>query len=255
LVWLIFWFWLYETPDKQKRLGQAEHDYIHSDPDEAAASADSTGVPWKKSLGFRPTWAYSAGKMMTDGIWWFYLFWLPDFLKEQYGLSKTQLALPVATVYLIATFGSVFGGWLPMYLIHRGRAVFHARKTAMFIYACCVLPVMLAQWLGGMNMWYAIGIIGLGAAAHQAWSANIYTTVSDAFPKKAVAFVTGFGGMMGTLCSVVISKLAGWLFDHYKAMGHIETGYAIMFIISGLAYVSAWGVMHLLVPKAQRVMG
>lgn len=256
LVWLVFWFWLYETPDKQRRLGKAEYDHIHSDEDEKPIAEGNKGqVSWKKSLRFRPTWAYAIGKMMTDGIWWFYLFWLPDFLKEQYGLTKTQLSLPVATVYVIATFGSVFGGWLPMYFIGRGWAVFKARKTAMLIYACCVLPVVLAQWLGGFSMWFAIGIIGLGAAAHQAWSANIYTTVSDAFPKSAVAFVIGFGGMMGTLGSVVISKLAGWLFDHYKGLGHIETGYAIMFVISGLSYVAAWGVMHWLVPKGQRVGG
>ncbi|MCC6723433.1 MAG: MFS transporter [Saprospiraceae bacterium] len=253
LVWLAFWFWLYETPDKQPRLGKAEYDHIHSDLDEVPAAGEQAAVPWQKALSYRPTWAFAIGKLMTDGIWWFYLFWLPDFLKEQYGLSKTQLSLPVATVYIIATFGSVFGGWLPMYFIQKGWPVFKARKTAMLIYASCVLPVVLAQWLGGFNMWYAIGIIGLGAAAHQAWSANIYTTVSDAFPKKAVAFIIGFGGMMGTLGSVAVSKLAGWLFDHYKGLGHIETGYYIMFIISGMAYVLAWGVMHLLVPKVRRV--
>ncbi len=255
LVWLIFWFWLYETPDKQKRLSKAEYDYIHSDLDEQPinGNVDNVKVPWQKMLGFRQTWAFAVGKLMTDGIWWFYLFWLPDFLKEQYGLSKTQLALPVATVYIIATFGSVFGGWLPMHLIGKNWAVFKARKTAMLIYACCVLPVVFAQLLGEQNMWYAIGIIGLGAAAHQAWSANIYTTVSDMFPKKTVAFIIGFGGMMGTLGSVFISKLAGWLFDHYKGLGHIETGYYIMFIISGLSYVAAWGVMQLLVPRMEKV--
>lgn len=254
LVWLIFWFWLYDTPNKQKRLGKAEYDYIHSDPDEQTSdNTNSPKTPWLKLLGFRQTWAFAVGKMMTDGIWWFYLFWLPDFLNEQYGLSKTQLAMPVATVYIIAIFGSVFGGWLPMNFIHKGWPVFKARKTSMLIYACCVLPVVFAQVFGNFNMWYAILIIGLGAAAHQAWSANIFTTVSDMFPKKTVAFITGFGGMTGTLGGVVIAKLAGWLFDHYKALGHIETGYYIMFIISGLAYVSAWGVMHLLVPKMEKV--
>ncbi len=254
LVWLIFWFWLYETPDRQKRLGKAEHDYIHSDADEQPGGATNTAkVPWQKMLGFRQTWAFALGKFMTDGIWWFYLFWLPDFLKEQYGLSKTELALPVATVYIIATFGSVFGGWLPMNFIRKGWSVFKARKTSMLIYACCALPVVFAQVLGESGVWYAICIIGLGAAAHQAWSANIYTTVSDMFPKKTVAFIIGFGGMMGTLGSVLISKLAGYLFDHYKGLGHIETGYYIMFIISGLAYVAAWGAMHLLTPRMEKV--
>ncbi len=257
LIWLIFWYWLYETPRRQKRLSEAEFAHIHSDLDETHATDDTPveKAPWAKILTLRPTWAFATGKFLTDGIWWFYLFWLPDFLKEQYHLTKTDLALPVATVYILATIGSVFGGWLPMHFISKGWPVFRARKTSMLIYAFCVLPVLFAQIAGSFNMWFAIFIIGFAAAAHQAWSANIYTTVSDALPKNMVASVIGFGGMTGTFGGVIVAKLAGWLFDHYKGLGHIETGYYIMFIISGLAYLTAWGAMHLLVPKERRAVG
>ena len=223
LLWLIFWFWLYEVPKKQKRLTKDEFDYIHSDTDEqvsVAASQEATPkVAWGKLLAFKQTWAFAIGKFMTDGIWWFYLFWLPDFLKEQYGLTSTQIALPVAAVYTIAAFGSVFGGWVPMYFIKNSWPVYRARKTSMFIYALCAIPVLAAQILGGYDMWYAVSIIGFAAAAHQAWSANIFTTVSDMFPKHAVASVTGIGGMAGGLGGIVVSKAAGALFDSYKAVG------------------------------------
>jgi ACS family hexuronate transporter-like MFS transporter len=254
LLWLVFWYWLYELPQKQHRLKEAEYAYIHSDLDEQPTKSDTEKVGWGRLLQFRQTWAFALGKFMTDGIWWFYLFWLPDFLKEQYQLTKTDIAMPVALVYMVATAGSVFGGWLPMNLIKNGWAVFKARKTAMLIYACCVLPVVFAQLAGTFNMWYAILLIGFAAAAHQAWSANIFTTVSDMFPKKTVASVVGIGGMAGGLGSIFISKSAGYLFDYYKGLVSIQTGYYIMFVICGLAYVLAWGVMHYLVPRMQKVV-
>jgi MFS transporter, ACS family, hexuronate transporter len=256
LLWLILWFWLYEIPKKQKRLGKEEFDYIHSDADEAPAT-DADGVvakaSWGKLLSFKQTWAFAIGKFMTDGIWWFYLFWLPKFLKAQYGLTKDDISLPVALVYMIASIGSIFGGWLPMYLIKKGWPVFRARKTSMLIYAFFVFPVIAAQAAGEAGMWYAIAIIGLAAAAHQAWSANIFTTVSDMFPKRTVASVTGIGGMAGGLGGIVIAKSAGFLFDYYKGLGKLTTGYLIMFVICGFAYVIAWAIMHFLVPKMKRV--
>jgi ACS family hexuronate transporter-like MFS transporter len=256
LLWLIFWFWLYEIPQKQKRVKQAELDYIHSDLDEKGptdAVADQGKVSWGQLLGFKQTWAFAIGKFLTDGIWWFYLFWLPKFLTAQFQLHKEQISVPVALVYLIASFGSVFGGWLPLKLIKDGWPVFKARKTSMLIYAICVIPVISAQYLGTYNMWLAILIIGFAASAHQAWSANIFTTVSDMFPKKAVGSVTGIGGMAGGLGGILIAKIAGWLFDHYKALGHITTGYMIVFLICGFAYVLAWVIMHFLAPSMKRV--
>ncbi|GAC1568993.1 MAG: MFS transporter [Chitinophagaceae bacterium] len=257
LLWLIFWFRFYEVPARQKRLSQAEFEFIHSDKDEEE-KVEGAGlplkIPWASLLKYRQTWAFALGKFFTDGIWWFYLFWLPDFLHEQYHLSATGLALPVALVYIIAAFGSVFGGWLPLRLIKKGWPVFKARKTSMLFYAFCVVPVFSAQLFGGYNMWYAIAIIGIAAAAHQAWSANIFTTVSDMFPKKAIGSVTGIGGMAGGIGSIFIAKSAGYLFDYYKGLGHIETGYLIMFIICSFSYVLAWLVMHRLAPKMEKII-
>lgn len=162
--------------------------------------------------------------------------------------------MPVALAYTMATFGSIIGAWLPMYFIKKGWTVFRSRKTAMLIYAVCVLPVVSAQYLGAISMWLAVLIIGLAMAAHQAWSANIYTTVSDLFPKSATACVTGIGGMFGALGGILIAKTAGKLFDYYKLNGHIETGYLIMFLICSVAYVIAWLMMHLLVPKMKSIV-
>jgi len=249
LLWLIFWFWLYEIPKKQKRLGKAEFDFIHGDKDEDQTEEyKAIKVPWFKLLEFKQTWAFVVGKFLTDGIWWFYLFWLPKFLKAEYGLVKKEIILPVAVFYTIATIGSIFGGWLPMNFIKNGWPVFKARKTSMLIYAICVIPVVTAQLFGAYNMWFAIAIIGFAAAAHQAWSANIFTTVSDMFPKKTVASVIGIGGMAGGLGGIATSKSAGFLFDHFKALGHIQTGYYIMFIICAATYILAWLIMHILTP-------
>ncbi len=255
-IWLIFWLIMYEIPARHKRLSKTEYDYIHSDADEKKVNdeqADKGKTSWLQLLRYKQTWAFFLGKFLTDPVWWFYLFWLPAFLKAQYGIEGTVIALPVALVFTMSTFGSIFGGWLPLNFISKGWTVYRSRKTSMFIYALFVLPVVFAQWLGSINMWFAVLIIGLAASAHQAWSANIFTTVSDMFPKKAVGSVTGIGGMAGALGGILIAKLAGLLFDHYKVLGKLETGYYIMFIICGFAYVTAWLIMHALVPKMKRV--
>ena len=255
-IWLVLWWVLYEIPTKHKKLSEIEFEYIHSDEDEklTANNINATKLSWGKLLGYKQTWAFAIGKFLTDPVWWFYLFWLPDFLEKQYGLTKTAIALPVALAYTMSTFGSIIGGWLPLYFIKKGWTVFRSRKTSMFIYAVCVLPVVSAQYLGAINMWLAVLIIGLAMAAHQAWSANIYTTVSDLFPKSATASVTGIGGMFGALGGILIAKTAGKLFDYYKLNGHIETGYLIMFLICSVAYVIAWLIMHLLVPKMKSIV-
>jgi ACS family hexuronate transporter-like MFS transporter len=256
-IWLIGWFWLYEVPSKQKKLLQPEYDFIHSDEDENNRMVNDIPagekISWGKLLLFKETWAFALGKFLTDPIWWFYLFWLPDFLDKQYHLESTAVALPIALVYTMAGFGSIFGGWLPMKLIKNNTTIFKARRISMFIYALFALPVIFTQYLGSINMWLAVIIIGIAASAHQAWSANIYTTVSDLFPKKTVASVTGIGGMCGALGGIFVARLAPKLFEYYNGLGHVQTGYYIMFIICSLAYITAWLLMKLIVPKERKI--
>ena len=279
LIWLYFWFRVYASPEQKLKAGilsQAEYDYIHSDLDEKADEASATKhvrVPWSKLLQYRQTWSFFIGKFLTDGVWWFYLFWLPAFLNgdnerkinafkalnpgfagetsEIPGIITWTLA--VAVVYTISTIGSIYGGYLPKRFIDGGMPTYKARKTAMFIYALFPLTVLLASWLGRYNTWYAVLVIGLACAAHQAWSANIFTTVSDMFPKKAVASVTGIGGMAGALGGILVAQSAGLLLKYFTALGKIEVGYSFLFIFCGLAYILAWIIMHFLVPKMKRV--
>jgi ACS family hexuronate transporter-like MFS transporter len=251
-IWLALWLIFYERPDKQKRLSAAEYAYINSGEEEtAAASAPEAAekVSWFRLLEYKQTWAFTFGKFMTDGVWWFFLFWLPAYLKVQYNIVDKAVMLPLALLYTLAMVGSVSGGWFPMYFIKKGYKVYDGRMKAMFLIALIPLVVLLAQPLGYISFWIPVILIGIGASAHQAWSANIFTTVSDMFPKKAVGSVVGIGGMAGGLGGVVMSKLGGALFDHYKSLGHIETGYTIMFAICAVAYLVAWLVMKSLVPK------
>lgn len=249
-LWLFFWFIFYEKPEKQKRLAQAELEYIQYDPDEQIVVADETEkVSWFKLLGYKQTWAFTFGKFMTDGVWWFFLFWLPSYLKVQYGMDNTAIMVPLAVLYSMTMIGSIGGGWFPMYFMKKGYTPYDGRMKAMFIIALFPLVVLLAQPLGHISVWIPVILIGIGASAHQAWSANIFTTVSDMFPKKCIGSVIGIGSMAGGLGGVFMSKLGGGLFDYYKSLGHIQTGYTIMFTICALTYVVAWTVMKFLVPK------
>lgn len=256
-VWLVLWMLVYETPANSKRLSKAEFDYINADlpvglPAESVVVEEKPKTSWATLLGFRQTWAFVAGKFLTDPIWWFYLFWLPDFLGKQYQLKGTAVALPVAAVYVLSSIGSVSGGYLPLGFIKRGMPAFQARKTTMLLIACCVFPIVFAQYLGQLNMWLAVLVIGIAAAAHQAWSANIFTTVSDMFPKRAVASVTGIGGMAGGLGGIAFTALIQkQLIAHYSQQP--ETAYFITFLICGAAYLLAWVVMFTLVPRMEPI--
>jgi ACS family hexuronate transporter-like MFS transporter len=251
-IWLIFWYKYYDKAEDQKRLSAEELAYIRSD-DEVDSSGnvieDTAKVSWFKLLTYRQTWAFAVGKFMTDGVWWFFLFWLPAYLKDQYGMMDTQIMLPLAVLYSMTMFGSVGGGWFPMYFIKKGLEPYDGRMKAMLVIAIFPLVVLAAQPLGHITFWFPVLLIGIGASAHQAWSANLFTTVSDMFPKKAIGSVVGIGGMIGGLGGVFMTKLGGGLFDHYKALGHIETGYTIMFTICAVAYLVAWVIMKALVPK------
>lgn len=254
-IWLIFWFKIYEHPSKHKKLTKEEFDYIHSD--EASAPTDSTQiaakVSWWKLLSYRQTWAFFFGKFMTDGIWWFYLFWLPDYLKKQFGMSKHEVMLPTFVVYGVAIIGSVYGGNIALKLMNKGWHVYKARMTTLLIIAVFPLFVLLAQYVGNKELFgnlasvLAVAVICIAAAAHQAWSANLFTTVSDMFPKKAVGSVTGIGAAAGGLGGVIVSRLSGVLNETYIATP--QTAYMIMFVICALSYLTAWMIMKLLVPK------
>lgn len=254
-IWIIFWWLFYDKPEKQKRLSKAELDYIHSDTEAEELSVDkSQKVAWFKLLGYRQTWSFVFGKFMTDGVWWFFLFWLPKYLEAQYNMEKTQIMIPLAVLYSMTMIGSIGGGWFPTYFIKKGYNAYDGRMKAMLLIALFPLLVLLAQPLGYISVWVPVILIGIGASAHQAWSANIFTTVSDMFPKKAIGSVVGIGGMAGGLGGVVLSKLGGALFDHYGALGQIATGYTIMFSICAVAYLLAWLVMKVLVPKYRPII-
>jgi nitrate/nitrite transporter NarK len=208
-------------------------------------------------LGYRQTWAFFFGKCLTDGVWWFYLFWLPDYLKKQFGMTKHEVMLPTFIVYAVAILGSVGGGSIPLALMKRGMNAYHARMTAMFLIAVLPLVVLSTQYFGdvahfgSMSSTLAVAVICIGAAAHQAWSANLFTTVSDMFPKKAVGSVTGIGAMAGGLGGVLILKLTGTLADTFS--GNPQKAYLIMFSICAISYLSAWCIMKLLVPRHQPI--
>ena len=250
-IWLVLWWFIYESPSKHKKVSKEELDYINSDRQEEQTREK---VSWLSLLAFRQTWAFALGKFLTDPVWWFYIFWLPDFLRSQYHLSDAQVVVPTMAVYTISTAGSVFGGWLPFKFANTGMPIFKARKTSMLIYAIAVTPIVFAQILGSFNMWFAVLVIGLATSAHQAWSANIFTTVSDMFPKKAVGSVVGIGGMFGGLGGILLTALVQRnMFVYYRSIGQIETAYYIMFFICGGAYLLAWSVIHFLVPKFEPV--
>lgn len=251
-LWLFFWWVYYEKPEKQKRLSAEELAYINSDQlteGIPTAEQEAKKIKWGQLLMYKQTWAFAIGKFMTDGVWWFFLFWLPAYLDVQYGITDMAIMLPLAVLYSMTMVGSVWGGYFPAYFIKRGLQPYDGRMRAMFFIALAPLLVLLAQPLGHYGFWIPVIFIGIGASAHQAWSANIFTTVSDMFPKKAVGSVTGIGGLAGGLGGVVLTKIGGWLFDYYDSVGNIDKGYTIMFAICALAYLVAWLLMKALVPK------
>ncbi len=242
-IWLFFWIVLYKIPAKQKKLSKEEFDFIHSD-DKQISAENKNKISWIKLFGIKQTWAFVFGKMLTDPIWWFMLFWLPSYFSSTFQLNLGKPGWPLAIIYSATTIGSVGGGYLSSYFIKKGMDVYKARKKSMLIFACCVLPLLTAQFTN--NMWAAVALISLAAAAHQAWSANIYTTASDFFPKQAVSSVIGIGGMAGAVGGIFFPLLVGAVLDHFKALGNITAGYNILFIICAFAYLLAWVVMHLL---------
>ncbi|MGD0583888.1 MAG: MFS transporter [Bacteroidales bacterium] len=251
-VWIFLWYIYYEVPEKHKRVSSSELEYIRSDADQV--NEPQQKVPLARLLKYRQTWVFFIGKGLTDPIWWFYLFWIPGWLAQvrHTGLDLKSFGLPLVFIYSMTTVGSISGGWLSSYLITRGMTPFRARRITMLIFALLVIPVVFAS-LPSISTWGAVILIAIAASSHQAWSANMYTTVSDAFPTMAVSSVTGFGGMAGALGGAFISYFAGFVLDLYKRAGHIETGYVVMFTIAGSAYIAAWIIMAILLPANKKV--
>lgn len=252
-IWVILWFFYYELPEKHKKISQGELAYINSDVDEQSESKEK--VPWLQLLKYRQTWLFFIGKGLTDPIWWFYLFWIPGWLAtvRGAGLDVKSFGLPLAFIYTMTTVGSIGGGWVSGYMIKRGMTPYNARKYTMLIFALLVIPIVFAQ-SPSIGNWGAVCLIALAASSHQAWSANIFTTVSDAFPKKAVSSVTGIGGMAGAVGGAFISYIAGYILEHFKDLGNIKTGYVVMFAIAGSMYLLAWTIMQVFAPKNKKVM-
>ena len=236
-LWLILWWWFYDPPERNARLTSSELAYIRSDPPEAM-----TKIPWLRLAGLRQTWAFSLGKFMTDPVWWFYLYWIPKFLNEKHGLTLSKLGPPLIVIYVVADVGSIGGGWLSSRLIKRGWTVNAARKTAMLICALSVVPIVFASRVSGV--WSAVALISLAAAAHQGWSANLFTTASDMFPRRAVGSVVGMGGMAGAIGGMLVATATGFLL---QATG----SYVPVFVAAGTAYLLALGVIHAISPRLQ----
>ena len=239
LLWLVFWLRFYQRPEDHRRLSDEEFKLIRDGEKEEVKEK----TPWLPLLGYRQLWAFSLGKMLTDPVWWFYLFWLPKFLNQNYGVKGTALIPYITTVYLIADVGSVGGGWISSTLIKRGWTVNWARKSTMLFFAATIPSVILAYY--SSNAWTAILLIGFAAGAHQGWSANLFTLTADMFPRKAVGSVVGIGSCAGAIGGTLLPLYAGKVLDANPSY------YLPMFIIAGVAYLVAWIVIHLLVPKLE----
>jgi ACS family hexuronate transporter-like MFS transporter len=239
LLWLVWWWWFYQKPEDHPRLSAEEFRHIRDGEVEETVAK----TPWLPLLGYRQTWAFAFGKMLTDPVWWFYLFWLPKFLNKNYGVKGTALIPFLTWVYVIADVGSVGGGWISSSLIKRGWTVNKARKTAMFVFAAIMPLVTLAYY--SSSAWVAATLIGIAAGAHQGWSANLFTTTTDMFPRKAVGSVVGIGSCAGAIGGILLPLYIG------KVLDANPNYYLPMFIIAGTAYLLAWAVVHVLAPKLE----
>jgi ACS family hexuronate transporter-like MFS transporter len=248
LVWLFLWIPFYEIPERSKHVRPAELEYIRSDKEEVRRG---NKAPWITLLRYPQTWSFIVAKFMTDPVWWFFLIWLPDYFKKTRHLDIKTSWVHLVTIYSIVTVLSIMGGWFTGFLNRRGASVTRARKTGMIIFALCVVPILLVNRVGD---WSAVLLIGLAGSAHQAWSANLYTTVSDMFPKRAVASVIGIGGMAGSVGGVAFPLFSGWLLDRFQASsGSVSAGYTILFTICGSAYLVAFVINHLLAPRFEPI--
>ncbi len=242
VLWIILWLTTFRTPRQHKSITSAELQYIES----GQSAEPARRIPYTRLLRERAAWAVLLGRFFTDPVWWFYLFWLPGYLNLKYGLDLQHLGPPLVVIYLAADIGSVGGGWISSHLQKRGWTANRARKTTLLGAALAVVPVASIMFTGG-NLWLTVGILGLATAAHQAWSANLYTLASDSFPRSAVASVIGLGGFGGSMGALLVAKLIGWWLDRS------HDSYGPLFVVAGTAYVVAFLVVQLLVPRIKLV--
>ena len=250
LIWLAFWLPLYDVPEKISRLDPAELALIRSDAPAADPAATEPKPSWFALLGERRAWSFIVAKLLTDPVWWFFLTWLPDYFKKTRGMDLKQSWVHLMSIYAIVTVLSIIGGWIPGELVRSGFSLNRARKTSMLLFASLVVPVIGVTKVG---VWPAVFLIGLAGAAHQAWSANLFTTVSDMFPKRAVASIVGMGGMAGSFGGMFFPIYAGKLLDSFTASGNVTAGYAVLFAICGSAYLVAFALSHALAPRFEGV--
>lgn len=272
-IWMGLWIWLYDKPSKSKHVNEAELTYIEQDetngnetPQEVEAKEDEPTISFWKCFTFRQTWSFISGKFLTDGVWWFFLFWAPAYFSDQYGYaSDSPMAIAlIFTLYAIVTVLSIFGGYLPTYFVDKkGMNPYIGRMRAMLIFACFPLLGLLAQPMGEISPWWPAVIIGLLGAGHQAWSANLYSTIGDMFPKSTIATITGIGAMAGGIGSFLINKGSGMLFTYAEGQGSAfnfmgfegkPAGYMIIFCICAVAYLIGWCIMKALVPKYKPIV-
>jgi MFS transporter, ACS family, hexuronate transporter len=244
-VWLVFWWAMYDLPEKHPRVSPAELAHICSDPPDPAGH-----VPWLSLLKYRQTWAFAAGNFLISPVWWFYLYWTPKFLENNFGVTLKGVFGPLLLVYLVADVGSVAGGGLSSWLIHRGRSTNFARKTAFFICSLGAVPMLFVARLD--SIWVAVAFLGLAAAADTGFAANLYAIVPDTVPRKAISSVVGFGGTAGCVGFIVFSTVIGWILDWTKARSPThQPDYLIPFLIAASAYLIATAVIHLLLPRLE----
>jgi ACS family hexuronate transporter-like MFS transporter len=239
LVWLVFWLPMYNSPERHPRVSAGELAYIQSDPPDPAVK-----ISWLQLLGYRQTWAFVIGMAMSAPIWWFYLYWIPGFLQKSHSLKMEDLPLPLVVIYLMTDAGSIGGGWISSALLKRGWSVNAARKTAFLICALCVVPVFAASQVSGL--WTGTLLIGLAASAHQGFSANLFTLVSDTVPRQAVSSVVGLGGTAGALAGMLFAKLVGYVLDASP-----QGGYTVLFGIAASAYLLNLLVIHTMLPRLE----
>ncbi|MGA7160853.1 MAG: MFS transporter [Bacteroidota bacterium] len=239
LIWMFFWWWIYELPENHKKITREEFAYINADKTEV----ETESIPWLRLLKYRQTWFFAVGKFLTDPVWWFYIYWLPKFLNQRFGLDLAHLGLPLIVIYTMTAVGSVAGGWFSGALIKGGSSINRGRKTVMLISALLIVPIVFASTV---SEWWAVLLIGIATAAHQSWSANLFTTVSDMFPKKAIGSVVGLGGMAGSVAGSLVAAAAGFILQ-------FTGSYLSLFIMAGSAYLLALFILNLLVPEIKEV--